>query len=162
MPRKGDDLSQVLVSKFVGNLVRVNTRSETEKPEVIPVVRECSLSTMMLVRAAIGPCNSAVTEMLNCSQKAADRKVGRRDRPERKTRSRRARAHMSSGWEGTEATPVRPLSQDTCERCQHNPSVNTCSLSFSDTHTTLDAYHFRMFAALMDPSTVRVDEAKHF
>lgn len=69
---------------------------------------------------------------------------------------------MSSGWEGTEATPVRPLSQDTCERCQHNPSVNTCSLSFSDTHTTLDAYHFRMFASLMDPSTVRVDEAKHF
>ena len=64
MPRKGDDLSQVLVSKFVGNLVRVYTWSETEKPEVIPVFRKCSLSTMMLVRAAMCPCNSAVTEML--------------------------------------------------------------------------------------------------
>ena len=70
MPRKGDDLSQVLVSKFVGNLVWVNTWSETEKPEVIPVVRECSLSTMMLVRAAIGPCNSAVTEMLTESSRS--------------------------------------------------------------------------------------------
>ena len=42
---------------------------QTEKPEVIPVIRKCSLSTMMLVRAAMCPCNSAVTEMLTKSSR---------------------------------------------------------------------------------------------
>ena len=54
--RKGDELAQVLVSKFVGNLVRVYTGCKTEKPEVIPVMRKCPLSTMVLVRAAKCPC----------------------------------------------------------------------------------------------------------
>ena len=53
MPRKGGDLSQVMVSKFVGNLVRVNTWSETEKPEVIPVIRKCSLSTPRITQLAV-------------------------------------------------------------------------------------------------------------
>ena len=56
VPREGDHFSQVLISKFVGNLVRVHTRCETEKPKVIPMMGKCPLSTMVLVGAARCSC----------------------------------------------------------------------------------------------------------
>ena len=54
--REGDHFAQVLIAKLVGNLVWVDTRCETEKPKVIPMMGECPLSTMMLVGAAKRPC----------------------------------------------------------------------------------------------------------
>ena len=54
--REGDHFAQVLIAKLIGNLVWVDTRCETEKPKVIPMMGECPLSTMMLVGAAKRPC----------------------------------------------------------------------------------------------------------
>ena len=54
--REGNHFAQVLISKLVGNLVWVDTRCETEKPKVIPMMGECPLSAMMLMGAAKRPC----------------------------------------------------------------------------------------------------------
>ena len=55
MSREGEHLAQVLISKLVGNLVRVDTGCQTEKPKLIPMMGKRLLSAVVLVWGA-RPC----------------------------------------------------------------------------------------------------------